>query len=86
MAPRLTARRQSWPKRSWLGPTEPILQRDKVHGLALGALIRISSRQKSQQGHFARQPCAVLKTNVQTNTCGANQVSGRRPLLSCRPN
>ena len=36
---RLRTNRQSSPKRSWLGPTEPVLQRDKVCRLALGALI-----------------------------------------------
>jgi hypothetical protein len=31
-------------------------------------------------------PCAISKTNVQTNACIPGQASGRRPLLSCLPN
>jgi hypothetical protein len=38
----LTPGRLSSPKRLWLGPTEPILQHDKVRRLAPGALILIA--------------------------------------------
>jgi len=66
---RLTPGRQPHPSDHGLPSTELVLQRDKVRRLALGALVLIASFQKSQRDHLVCRPCAVSKTNVQTNTC-----------------
>jgi hypothetical protein len=78
---RLPSGRQSSPKRSWLGLTEPVLQHDRVRRLAHEALMPIAFLCEAPARPFPCQPCAISKTNVQTNACIADQGERAAPAF-----
>src|SRR5712691_5110274 len=83
---RLMRRRQSSPKRSWLGPTKLVRQHDKVRRLALGALLPIAFLFEAPAGVVSLPAPTPSKSMCEQTHAIPTRASGWRALFPCRPN